>query len=106
MMLDEAARQRRQEITRLTSGDYEPAAVIVVLGDGSEEKRELAVHPLAQLIPLITPGDLDRLSDDIAANGVNEPLVMFGGRVLDGRNRLAVASVTGIPVRLREFDGD
>jgi hypothetical protein len=96
----------RQEITSLTSGDTEPAAVLVVLADGSEEKCELAVHPLAQMVPLITAGDLDRLIADIAVNGVNEPLVMFGGKVLDGRNRLAVASVTGIPVRLREFEGD
>jgi hypothetical protein len=96
----------RQEITSLTSGDTEPAAVIVVLADGSEEKRQLTVHPLAQMIPLITPADLDRLRDDIEAVGVNEPLVMFEGQVLDGRNRLAVASVTGIPVRLRDFDGD
>lgn len=30
---------------------------------------------------------------------------MYQGQVLDGRNRLAVASVTGHPVRLRDFNG-
>jgi hypothetical protein len=101
-----AVNEYRQAIIGLTSGDAEPASVTVQLDDGSEEKRELRVHPLAQLIPLITPGDLDRLTDDIAANGVNEPLDMFEGKVLDGRNRLAVASVLGTFVRLREFRGD
>ena len=96
----------REAITRLTSGDAETVSAVVRLDDGSEEKRDLAVHPLAQMIPLISPGDLDRLTDDIAANGVNEPLDMYQGRVLDGRNRLAVASVTGTPVRLRDFEGD
>jgi hypothetical protein len=96
----------RRDIISFTSGDAEPAEVIVRLPDGGQEKRALAVHPLAQMIPLITPGDLDRLIDDIMANGVNEPLDMFEGRVLDGRNRLAVASVLGVPVQLRDFEGD
>src|SRR5580704_5991431 len=96
----------RREIIALTSGDAGPAEAAVLLPDGGQEKRALAVHPLAQMIPLITPGDLDRLIDDIMANGVNEPLDMYQGRVLDGRNRLAVASVLGVPVQLREFDGD
>jgi hypothetical protein len=96
----------REAITRLTSGDAELVSVVVALDGGGQEKRDLAVHPLAQMIPLISPGDLDRLTEDIAANGVNEPLDMYQGKVLDGRNRLAVASVTGTPVRLRDFEGD
>jgi hypothetical protein len=94
------------DVISFTSGDAEPAKVAVRHPDGSETRQALAVHPLAQLIPLIAPGDLNRLRDDITANGINEPLVMFEGKVLDGRNRLAVASVTGITVQLREFDGD
>jgi hypothetical protein len=49
---------------------------------------------------------MDRLIDDIRDHGVNEPLIMFEGKVLDGRNRLAVASVLGVPVTLEEFSGD
>jgi hypothetical protein len=96
----------RQAIIALTSGDAESVSVVVQLDDGNQEKQDLAVHPLAQMIPLISPGDLDRLTDDIIVNGVNEPLNMFQGKVLDGRNRLAVASVTGTAVRLRDFTGD
>ena len=100
-------REHRAAVTRLTSG--EDAYVTVTVKnpyDGTEDKQELAVHPLAKLIPLITVSDLDRLYDDIQANGIIEPLVMFQDKVLDGRNRLAVAAVTGAPVQLDQFRGD
>jgi hypothetical protein len=58
------------------------------------------------MIPVIAQGDLDRLIDDIKKNGVIDPLVMFEGKVLDGRNRLAVASVLGAAVELEDFEGD
>lgn len=102
----ETEREHRRAVTRLTSGEVEAVPVIVKLDDGTEEKRELTVHDYAKMIPVIVTTDLDRLLSDIRANGINEPLVMYQGRVLDGRNRLAVASVLGVPVQLTEFDGD
>ena len=97
--------QHRQAATRLTSGEDDAVKVTIQRDNGTYEDRELTVHPFARLIPLIALGDLDRLYDDIRDRGLNEPLVMFDGMVLDGRNRLAVASTLGIPVRLKEFDG-
>jgi hypothetical protein len=97
--------QHRQAATRLTSGEHGAVKVTVRADDGSEAEQELTVHPLARLIPLISLGDLDRLYDDISEHGVNEPLIMFEGQVLDGRNRLAVASVLGATVTLKDFDG-
>ena len=95
----------REQVTKLTSGEADSVPVFIINRDGSREARKLTVHPLAKMIPLITLGDLDRLYDDIVAHGVNEPLVMFEQMVLDGRNRLAVASVLGKPVQLRDFNG-
>jgi hypothetical protein len=99
-------KEHRKAVTRLTSGEAEAVEVIVRMTDGSEEKRSLSVHPYARMIPLITLGDLDRLYDDIRDHGVLEALVVHEGQILDGRNRLAVASVLGVPVQLEEFDGD
>jgi len=98
--------QHRQAATRLTSGEDDAVKVTVQADDGTCEDRELSVHPFARLIPLIALGDLDRLYDDIRDHGLNEPLVMFEGMVLDGRNRLAVASALGIPVRVKQFGGN
>jgi hypothetical protein len=96
----------RQAVTKLTSGDTESISVFVANIYGDKELRELTVHPLAKMIPVIAQGDLDRLIDDIKKHGVIDPLVMFEGKVLDGRNRLAVASVLGATVELEDFDGD
>lgn len=97
--------QHRQAATKLTSGEADSVKVKVAGDHGYTETRELTVHPFSRLIPLITIGDLDRLYDDIRDHGINEPLVMFEGQVLDGRNRLAVAATLGIPVKLKDFEG-
>jgi len=99
-------KERRRNITSLTSGEAGPVPVIIRWSDGSEDKHELDIHEFARLIPIITSGDLDRLIEDIEAHGVVDPLITYQGKVLDGRNRLAVASVLGVPVEIREFEGD
>ena len=106
MMEENVEREQRKAVTALTSGEANAVKVTVRLDDGTSEEQELTVHPLAKMIPVIVTGDLDRLINNIKANGVNEPLVMFQGQVLDGRNRLAVASVLGATVQLTEFNGD
>lgn len=99
-------KERRKAVTRLTSGEAGPVPVTIRWFDGSEDKTELDIHEFSKLIPIIVAGDLDRLIDDIEANGVLEPLVTYQGQVLDGRNRLAVASVLEVPVQVKEFEGD
>jgi hypothetical protein len=74
--------------------------------DGRREWKPLEVHPLALLVPGMTDTDLERLRADIEANGMNEPLVLFEGKVLDGRHRLVIAYAAKLPVEVTEFDGD
>lgn len=48
----------------------------------------IAVHPAAELFPLMDEADLDVLAADIALNGLRMPIVRdTDGRILDGRNR-------------------
>jgi len=44
-------------------------------------------HPLADIFPLMPLRDLQRLADDIAGNGQLEPIILYEGKILDGRNR-------------------
>lgn len=46
------------------------------------------VHPAADLFPMMTPEELQELADDIAENGQQEPIIMDGDVLIDGRNRL------------------
>jgi ParB-like chromosome segregation protein Spo0J len=44
-------------------------------------------HPIANIFPLLSEEDLGRLADDIAANGLRQPITLHEEMILDGRNR-------------------
>jgi len=47
----------------------------------------LEYHPIANLFPLIEGSDFAELVGDIYENGLQEKIVLHGGKILDGRNR-------------------
>jgi disulfide oxidoreductase YuzD len=55
-----------------------------------ESQRELKVHPLIDLFPMMSEEELADLAEDIKANGLIYPIVIDGDVLIDGRNRLAV----------------
>lgn len=63
-------------------------------------------HPYAELFPMIEGADFEALKEDIRANGQREPIWVFNGEVLDGRNRYRACESLGVPVRSQEYDGD
>lgn len=48
---------------------------------------ELTYHPFADLLPLVEGKQFEDLVASIEENGLLNPIVLFGGRILDGRNR-------------------
>jgi hypothetical protein len=52
-----------------------------------EEICKLEFHPLANLFPLLKDKELDELTGDIERNGLKEAIVLFQGKIFDGRNR-------------------
>jgi len=62
-------------------------------------------HPFADLFPLLEPHALRELADDIAANGQRTAILLYGGLILDGRNRWAACRLAGIEPRTEEFQG-
>ena len=65
----------------------------------------LTFHPLAEIFPLIEGYEFAGLADDIRANGLHEPVVLFQGQILDGRNRFRACEVAGVVPRFEQYEG-
>ena len=82
--------------------------------DNEEKKfREYEFHPLANIFPLMSDDELWELMKDISRrNRLLEPIVLFEGKILDGRNRynaiklIEDCSLTLDAFRAVEFKGD
>lgn len=64
------------------------------------------IHPLALLIPAMREGEYEELREDIAANGLREPITLFEGQVLDGRHRYRACGEVGVWPTFNEYEGD
>lgn len=62
-------------------------------------------HELARYFPLLWGQDYQDLKADIRDQGLLEPITLFEGKVLDGRNRLRVCKELGIEPKFRDFEG-
>lgn len=56
----------------------------------------MQAHPAAKLFPLLDNLELDKLADDIRRNGLREPIGVYEGQVIDGRNRSRACQRAGI----------
>jgi hypothetical protein len=64
---------------------------------------EYAFHPLAEMFPLIEGGDLNALVEDIARRGLLNPIILYRGKILDGRNRYLAAKEAKYRFSDRDF---
>jgi len=65
----------------------------------------MKIHPVTELFPILNDAELRELADDIEANGLQQPIVMQDGVLLDGRNRLAACALVGITPETKEYSG-
>ena len=66
----------------------------------------MKAHPYADAWPMLDDDELAELAEDIAANGLRDPIVTYGGLILDGRNRYAACEAAEVEPAFVEFDGD
>lgn len=71
----------------------------------SNDTDRIPVHPVADLFPMLPEDELSDLADDIKANGLQQPIVIQDGTLIDGRNRLAACKLAKIEPTFAEVNG-
>jgi predicted transcriptional regulator len=71
---------------------FDPTATLKTIANNAAtpptaDQFEFDFHPLADRFPLMENDDLIKLDNDIRANGLREPITLYEGKILDGRNR-------------------
>jgi hypothetical protein len=56
----------------------------------------LPPHPFAALFPELPPEELTQLARDIKERGQLEPIILYKGVILDGRNRYRACQIAGV----------
>ena len=70
-------------------------------GGGGLEQHEANI-----LLPPMLPDQLKRLKEDIRKNGLNVPIVLCGGKILDGWQRYQICRQLKMQPRFEEYTGD
>jgi len=68
-----------------------------------ERIGDFDVHPVASIFPMMSAKEEQDLCMSIADLGLQEPVVIHEGLLVDGRNRLKACISTGVPVRTVEW---
>lgn len=63
-------------------------------------------HPISEIFPDIEGKEFDALVEDIKKNGLKQPLEMYQGKILDGRNRWRACQAIGLKPKTKDYKGD
>ena len=68
------------------------------------EIEGVAIHPAAEMFPMLDGDAFEELKADIKANGQRVAITYWGGKLLDGRNRYRACIELGIEPEEEELD--
>lgn len=68
-------------------------------------ENEIEFHPLANIFPLIEGVAFRDLVEDLRVHGLREPIFLYEGQILDGRNRYRACRAAQVPARFRTYSG-
>jgi ParB-like chromosome segregation protein Spo0J len=53
-------------------------------------------HAVADIFPMMSPSEFKELKEDIAINGLIEPIWTYKSQIIDGRNRFLACKEVGV----------
>lgn len=66
---------------------------------------EYESHPAAKLFPMLENGEMQELVADIRRNGLLHSIVLFDGKILDGRNRYVACGMAKVQPHFEKYSG-
>lgn len=66
----------------------------------------LETHPAAEIFPLMLGEQYESFKADIKERGLIEPIWLYEGKIIDGRNRYQACLDAGIEPRYRNYEGN
>lgn len=66
---------------------------------------ELKPHPVSKILPEMPSAEFQEFVEDIKANGLREPIVLYEGKILDGNHRYRACVELDIEPETRNWDG-
>jgi hypothetical protein len=67
--------------------------------------KQLQPHPFTAVYPMMPSHEIDELAADIKKHGQRVPIVLYGGKILDGRNRYEACKRLKIDPKTVQFGG-
>lgn len=67
--------------------------------------REIQFHPLAEIFPQFSDEEEKDLAASIAKHGQQHPIILYQGKILDGRHRYRACKAAGIKPRFEQYKG-
>src|SRR5262249_48064236 len=65
--------------------------------------ENLTDHPIASVLPLMDDDALADLAEDLQQSGLQMPILLYQGAILDGRNRHRACLIAGVEPRYKEL---
>lgn len=63
-------------------------------------------HPLSEIFPSMEGAEFASLVEDIRTHGLAQPIVMYQGKILDGRNRARACEEIGVKPKTVDYRGN
>jgi len=62
-------------------------------------------HRFAEIFPMLSDEELQDLAKNIKERGLQEPITLYNGEILDGRNRYSACRIAAVTPKMKVFNG-